>query len=193
MKRWKKIAAVAACLVGITGTAFAEFRTIKDDPWFNFGRDSSGNSMQTTMVFEAEGEPVKIRVKEKIFNDKKYEIMAFVNKNKVSEKETRDGVAWKITEIKDDDSNRIFYLINTQYGNDYVMGFDRENLKWQTYIDSSQLENPDHGIPDITVRGGRLLVQYKSLIHRETAYTYYLYWDEDEHWLSYECAGFVDL
>ena len=193
MKRLKILFLTLLIVLSVTGTAFAEFKTIKDDPWFNFGRDSSGPSLQNTYVFESEREPVKIRVKEVMFKDGKYEIMAYVHKNKVFEKETRDGVAWKITEIRDDDSKRTFYIVNTQYGNDYVMGYDRENMKWQVYLNTSSLENPDHGIPDILVRNGRLMVQFKSLINRESAYTYYIYWDDDDSWLGCECAGYVEL
>ena len=192
MKKLGKILFVLSCLMIFTATAFAEFRTIKDDPWFNFGRDSGGLSMANTKVFEAEREPVKIRIKELVFKDKKYAIMAFVNKEKVFEKETYDGIAWKVTEVKDSDSKRSFYLINTQYGNDYVMGFDRENLKWQVYIDTSRLENPDHGIPDISVRDGRLLVQYKSLIERDYAYSYEVYWDDDDHWMACDRLGYLE-
>lgn len=103
-----------------------------------------------------------------------------------------------LQQVYDKDINRYFYVIRLSSSSEndnsvqYVMGYDRENSKWQTYVKSTNYYNPiPYAEPWIYVQKGKMILQYSVLSTHPLAQEYNLFWDNDKNWFGYEDLGKV--
>lgn len=164
--------------------AEASFKEIKKE-------FKKGISATDVFVFKADGEPVKIRIKQDILSQKYY-VLAFLDGEKIfDEEQTADKNIWMIREIQDKDSGRYFYCVSPGIEDpDYsmIMGYDPDKKKWMKYVDSSNFKNDVHGAAHILVNDKgdlRLNFNYPG----EASHAYDFFWDDNSKWFGYNDLG----
>ncbi|MBE6099659.1 MAG: hypothetical protein E7197_06340 [Anaerovibrio sp.] len=177
------ISFVASSMVIQQYKAEASFKTIKRET----KREVSPTGV---FVFKAEGEPIKIRIKQDIL-DQKYYVLAFRDGKKIfDEAQSVNESSWRIQEIQDNDSGRIFYCIAPGTEPDYalLMGYDPEKKKWMIYIDSRKFDNDVHGAALLGVDDkGELGLTFST--PGEASHSYDFFWDKDSSWFGYKDLG----
>jgi hypothetical protein len=97
----------------------------------------------------------------------------------------------QVIQIKDDLTNRIFYIIDNQdyhHGFGYIIGYDSVKGQWQEYINRKNYYAPIKGHQGISVRHGDIVIYNCSGVYDNQAYR--LFWNKSANWFGYEDLGF---
>ena len=168
----------------ISSVAFANFYSVKDSGWINMRN-------QDTFVFEATGEPLKIKIKKDIWSNDKMFLQAHYKKEKIYDEPMRYVSSNRIEEICDKASGHILYIVSIGNDAQYIMGYDRTNKKWQTYAFNNDFYSP-FGIntysQKFSLKNGELeLSCYEPSQNQH--YVYRFFWDSNANWIGYTCLG----
>lgn len=184
MKRLAQILLMVVVFL-CTSTAFASFTVIKNMTWHT-SYDGLENNWSDS------------------FTEGKNKYMFYCNHNETAPSElvikqkgrvvyTKQlppiGKMWTIhaTQIKDDSTGRIFYIINNRtFG--FIIGYDPVKGEWQEYVDKKDYYTPIRGMQGISIRHGDVVIYNCGGVHDNQAYR--LFWDKSANWFGYEDLGF---
>lgn len=147
---------------------------------------------ENTIVFEAIGEPIKIRIKKDWFSDDVY-LVVHHDKKKIYDEKIAKEHYYSIEEICDEESGHILYIVST--GSEpaqYIMGHDRDNNKWLTYTNNYK-QHPSRNDIDyqtFAIDNGHLDLKCHVSGLNGGDYIYRFFWDRQSKWLGYSDLGF---
>ncbi len=111
--------------------------------------------------------------------DKQTVFTVFCDENNIYSSSIYYFREYRIFRVKDMESQCEFFVLNMAKES-WLMGYDKENNKWNIYISSNDYENTVKGEPWISVKNEKLYLTYQQEGIRVKQQVYRLEWDDNK-------------